>query len=63
MLKEGAGSIDLKDFTEDEKDNLALIIFTSGTTSLSKGVMLSTGNLLGFEASGIMMIIQRIRKQ
>lgn len=37
---------DLKDFTEDEVNNLAMIIYTSGTTSLSKGVALSVGNLL-----------------
>ena len=43
ILKEGSGSNELKDFTEEEKDNLALIIFTSGTTSLSKGFMLSAG--------------------
>ncbi|MCR5557034.1 MAG: acyl--CoA ligase [Butyrivibrio sp.] len=52
MLKEGNGSLELKDFTDDEKNNLALIVFTSGTTSLSKGVMLSVGNLLGFTVEG-----------
>ena len=36
---------DLKDFSDDEADRTVLIIFTSGTTSLSKGVELSAGNL------------------
>ena len=52
MLTEGNGSLELKDFTDEEKNNLALIVFTSGTTSLSKGVMLSVGNLLGFTVEG-----------
>ena len=41
ILKTGEGSLELKDFTEEEKNNLALILFTSGTTGMSKGVMLS----------------------
>ena len=52
ILKVGEGRVELKDFTEEEKNNLALILFTSGTTGLSKGVMLSAGNLLDFEATG-----------
>ncbi len=38
---------DLTDFTDDESDRNALIIYTSGTTSLSKGVVLSVGSLFG----------------
>lgn len=47
LLNKNNGFLELKDFTEDEKDNLAVIVFTSGTTSLSKGVMISVGNLFG----------------
>ena len=36
---------ELADFSDDEADRTVLIIFTSGTTSLSKGVELSAGNL------------------
>jgi long-chain acyl-CoA synthetase len=36
---------DLADFSDDEADRTVLILFTSGTTSLSKGVELSAGNL------------------
>ena len=40
---------DLKDFSEEEANNLMMIVYTSGTTSLSKGVMLSCGNIFGGE--------------
>lgn len=38
---------ELYDFTEEESQKLSLIIFTSGTTSLSKGVALSVFSLFG----------------
>ncbi len=36
---------DLQDFTPQEADNLMMIVYTSGTTSLAKGVCLSVGNM------------------
>ena len=36
---------DLKEFSEDESERLAIILYTSGTTSLSKGVALSADNV------------------
>ncbi len=36
---------ELSDFMDEEENNLSLIVYTSGTTSLSKGVALSAGNL------------------
>ncbi|WP_026670486.1 class I adenylate-forming enzyme family protein [Butyrivibrio sp. AE3006] len=36
---------DLKDFSEEEADNMAVILYTSGTTSLAKGVVLSVDNV------------------
>ena len=44
-LKGEAEEKELKDFTEEEVNNLMMIVYTSGTTSLSKGVALSVGNL------------------
>ncbi|SHJ32565.1 class I adenylate-forming enzyme family protein [Pseudobutyrivibrio xylanivorans] len=44
-LKGEAEEKDLTDFTEEEVNNLMMIVYTSGTTSLSKGVALSAGNL------------------
>lgn len=35
----------LNDFDETESDNLAMILYTSGTTAMSKGVSMSVGNL------------------
>ena len=35
----------LKDFTDDEADSTAIIVYTSGTTGPAKGVVLSTGNI------------------
>ena len=49
VFKEEAQEADLKDFTDDEADNLMMIVYTSGTTSLSKGVMLSCGNIFSGE--------------
>ncbi len=37
----------LTDFSEDEADNPLFIIYTSGTTSLSKGVVLTVANQFG----------------
>lgn len=45
--------LQLSDFTDDEADNPILIIYTSGTTSLSKGVVLSVGNQFGNKKSVI----------
>ena len=41
----GENEKELTDFTEEEADKLFMIVFTSGTTSLSKGVALSIGNI------------------
>ncbi|WP_196808587.1 class I adenylate-forming enzyme family protein [Butyrivibrio sp. AC2005] len=41
----GTEEKELNDFTEDEADKLFMIVYTSGTTSLSKGVALSVGNI------------------
>ncbi len=45
IFEKNLGEIELKDFEEKEKENLSLILFTSGTTSLSKGVSMSVANL------------------
>ncbi|WP_242942013.1 class I adenylate-forming enzyme family protein [Pseudobutyrivibrio sp. UC1225] len=37
----------LRDFTDEEAQQLAMIMFTSGTTSLSKGVAISVQSLFG----------------
>ncbi len=46
-ISEASDEKELVDFKDEEADNLALILFTSGTTSLSKGVALSVRNLYG----------------
>ena len=48
-LKGEVQAKDLKDFSGEEAGNLMMIVYTSGTTSLSKGVMLSVGNIFGGE--------------
>ena len=45
---------ELHDFTDEEAKNLALILFTSGTTSLSKGVSLSVESLFAKARSSIL---------
>lgn len=45
FFEEEEGRLLLEDFRDIEKDELALILFTSGTTSVSKGVMQSVDNL------------------
>lgn len=39
---------ELKDFSDDEEKSLAMIVYTSGTTGVPKGVMLSVGNLFKY---------------
>ena len=48
LLQDNGHSLQLNDFSEDEKDETALIIYTSGTTGRPKGVVLSVANLFGF---------------
>ena len=38
---------DLQDYSEDEWDNPVAIVYTSGTTGMQKGVVVSAGNLFG----------------
>ena len=45
VFDQDSDRLTLKDFDDEESERLALILFTSGTTSLSKGVALSVGNL------------------
>lgn len=47
MLQDNNGMVELKDFSEEEFATDAFIIFTSGTTGKSKGVVLSAGSLFG----------------
>ncbi|SFN65590.1 long-chain acyl-CoA synthetase [Pseudobutyrivibrio sp. UC1225] len=49
LLKDKGGAVALTDFTEEEKEATALIVYTSGTTGRPKGVVLSVANLFGFE--------------
>ena len=45
-LLNGQDEKELFDFDDEEADRLLMIVYTSGTTSLSKGVSLSVSNLL-----------------
>ncbi len=45
LLARGGKEKEVTDFSEDETDRLAIILHTSGTTSLSKGVELSVDNV------------------
>ena len=47
LVKDDGTLANLKDFSDDEWDNLVAIVYTSGTTGIQKGVMLSAGNLFG----------------
>ena len=45
LFARNGGSADLVDFSDDEKDTPVLMVYTSGTTGNSKGVVISAGNL------------------
>ena len=47
LLSSFDGQMQLVDFSDEEAENPLMIIYTSGTTSLSKGVVLSVDSLFG----------------
>ncbi|QFJ53885.1 class I adenylate-forming enzyme family protein [Pseudobutyrivibrio xylanivorans] len=49
VIGERGGIKELCDFSAEEKDSDLFIIYTSGTTGKSKGVVLSVGNMFGFQ--------------
>ncbi|SHJ32687.1 class I adenylate-forming enzyme family protein [Pseudobutyrivibrio xylanivorans] len=51
VFKSNGEKVELKDFSEEEKDSNVLMIYTSGTTGKPKGVVLSVGNIFGYRKS------------
>lgn len=47
LLVETIEKIELADFLDEEKDNTAMMVYTSGTTGKAKGVLVTAGNLFG----------------